>query len=556
MAENRIERYHKRLAKLEENQSTYRDSWKTLRDYFWPRHGRFLNDSKNDGKPKNQLLINNAAIMARRTLQSGMQAGITNESRPWFKIVTSDPELMSSGAVKQWLDVVEDRLRMILAKSNAYTDFLKMYGQLGVFGTGAQMIQEDYEDVMRGYQFPIGSFYLASNDRDVVDTTYRRIIMSVDTCVRKFGYNKCSDTIQRLYDKQNYDEEIKVIHVVEPRHERDISLPDAKNMAFASIYFEEGVNKQDEQFLKVSGYEEFPCVAPRWELNGTNEYGDSPGMDALGDNKQLQIQERRKGQAIDKGISPPLVGNGQLAAGTRVDLRSNRTTWVNNAGSRQALNAVYQVNPHFVSMLSEDAQGVAQRINDAFYTDMFMMISQSDRRQITAREIEERHEEKLLMLGPVLNRLRDELYDPYLRRVFKIALRVGAVPRPPEEMGNASLNIEYISILHQAQQAVGLVGIDRYLGFAGNLVAVDPTAMDYVDTGETMKAYHKMTGVPAMILPDDDTIKKVQAQRAQAQQQEQQMAQAQQGADTAKVLSEARTDDPSALNMLMQGMGG
>lgn len=160
------------------------------------------------------------------------------------------------------------------------------------------------------------------------------------------------------------------------------------------------------------------------------------------------------------------------------------------------------------------------------------------------------------MLGPVLNRLRDELYDPYLRRVFKIALRTGAIPPPPEELQKSQISIDYISILHQAQQAVGLVGIDRYLGFAGNLVAVDPTAMDYVDTAETMRAYHRMTGAPAMMMPSDETIKKVQAERAKAQQAEQAMAQAQQGADTAKVLSEARTDDPSALNMLMQGMGG
>ncbi len=554
--ETGIERYHKRLAKLESAQSEYRDQWKVLRDYFWPRHGRFLNERKNDGKAKGQLLINNAAIMARRTLQSGMQAGITNESRPWFKFTTSDPDLMKSQAVKSWLETVEERVRTILSKSNAYTDFLKIYGQLGVFGTSSQMIQEDWEDVIRGYQDPIGSFFLASNSRDVVDTRYRRIKMTVEQMVGKFGYKKCSDTVKRLYDKQNYDEEVDVIQVVEPRHERDVTSPAAKDMPYSSVYFEEGADKLRDNFLKVSGYEDFPCVAPRWELNGTNTYGDSPGMDALGDNKQLQLQERRKGQAIDKGVSPPLVGNGQLAAGTRVDLRSNKTTWVNNAGSGQALNAVYQINPQFVAMLSDDSQGVKQRIDDAFYVDMFMMISQSDRRQVTAREIEERHEEKLLMLGPVLNRLRDELYDPYLRRVFKIALRTGAIPPPPEEMQKSQISIDYISILHQAQQAVGLVGIDRYLGFAGNLVAVDPTAMDYVDTAETMRAYHRMTGAPAMMMPSDETIKKVQAERAKAQQAEQAMAQAQQGADTAKVLSEARTDDPSALNMLMQGMGG
>ena len=48
----------------------------------------------------------------------------------------------------------------------------------------------------------------------------------------------------------------------------------------------------------------------------------------------------------------------------------------------------------------------------------------SDRRQITAREIEERHEEKLLMLGPVLERLNDELLRPLIDRTFNIMVRL------------------------------------------------------------------------------------------------------------------------------------
>jgi len=44
-------------------------------------------------------------------------------------------------------------------------------------------------------------------------------------------------------------------------------------------------------------------------------------------------------------------------------------------------------------------------IRQAFYADLFLMMAESDRREITAREIDERHEEKMLMLGPVLERL-------------------------------------------------------------------------------------------------------------------------------------------------------
>ena len=58
------------------------------------------------------------------------------------------------------------------------------------------------------------------------------------------------------------------------------------------------------------------------------------------------------------------------------------------------------------------------RIQRAFYEDLFLMLANSDRRQITAREIAERHEEKLLMLGPVLERIHGELLDPLIDVTF------------------------------------------------------------------------------------------------------------------------------------------
>jgi DNA-binding IscR family transcriptional regulator len=45
----------------------------------------------------------------------------------------------------------------------------------------------------------------------------------------------------------------------------------------------------------------------------------------------------------------------------------------------------------------------------AYYADLFLMLANDDRSNVTATEIAERHEEKLLMLGPVLERLHNEM---------------------------------------------------------------------------------------------------------------------------------------------------
>jgi hypothetical protein len=79
---------------------------------------------------------------------------------------------------------------------------------------------------------------------------------------------------------------------------------DALNMPWKSCYFEYGQNS--DTFLSESGFMSFPGVVPRWDVESGDIYGNSPGMEALGDAKQLQHEQFRKGRAIDFATLPPL----------------------------------------------------------------------------------------------------------------------------------------------------------------------------------------------------------------------------------------------------------
>jgi len=68
---------------------------------------------------------------------------------------------------------------------------------------------------------------------------------------------------------------------------------------------------------------------------------------------------------------------------------------------QQGFKPVYQVDPRINELEQKQAQ-VRQRIQRAFYEDLFLMLANDYRNdRPTAREIDERHEEKLLALGPV-----------------------------------------------------------------------------------------------------------------------------------------------------------
>jgi hypothetical protein len=109
------------------------------------------------------------------------------------------------------------------------------------------------------------------------------------------------------------------------------------------------------------------------------------------------------------------------------------TSFAGMRDGRPGFAPVYQVQPE-IQHLEAKQQQVRLRIQRAFYEDLFLMLAETDRRQITAREIEERHEEKLLALGPVLEQLNQDLLDPLIDNTYAIMERQGLIPEAPEEL--------------------------------------------------------------------------------------------------------------------------
>jgi hypothetical protein len=144
----------------------------------------------------------------------------------------------------------------------------------------------------------------------------------------------------------------------------------------------------------------------------------------------------------------------------------------------------------------------------------------------------------MLMLGPVLERLHDELLSPLVARVFNIMARNRQLPEPPNAMAIAGMQVEFISILAQAQKSVATAGIERMWQFGAQIGALKPEALDRLDADGTMDAYADMTGAPASVLVDRAKAEKVRQARAQAQARQMALAGAEQLAKVGKTASQ------------------
>jgi len=303
--------------------------------------------------------------------------------------------------------------------------------------------------------------------------------------------------------------------------------------------------------LRKAGYDYFPVLAPRWEISGEDVYGTScPGMDSLGDIKQLQIGERRGAQAIEKMVNPPMTGPTSLK-NFRASIAAGDITYVDARDAAASFRPAHETNLR-IDLLEGKQQQIRSRIQRSFYEDLFLMLATMDRANITATEIAERKEEKLLALGPVLEQLNQDLLDPLIDVTFDIMLKQGYIPQPPPELQGMDLKVEYVSVMAQAQKLVGINSIERFAGFAGQVAAVKPDLWDKVDMEAVIDIYADMLSVPPTVLKDPDEVQAVRQERAQAAAQQQQVEQMAQVSQSAKNLAQAPMGQDSALDALIQ----
>lgn len=552
MAETNRAKMMRRWSALHNERSSWMSHWREISDNLLPRSGRFFLSDRNKGDKRHNNIYDSTGTRSLRVLAAGLMAGMTSPARPWFRLTTSDPDLDESAAVKQWLKDVRLQMMMVFQRSNTYRALHSMYEELGAFGTASSVIVPNFDTVIHHHPLTVGQYCIAEGVDGRVNTLYRELSMSVVQMVREFGYKNCSKTVRNMYDRGNLDQFIPLYHAIEPRADRDLSKKDNLNMPFRSCYFEQGGNEEDT--LRESGFREFIGICPRWSVSGGDIYGNSPAMEALGDIKQLQHEQLRKAQAIDYQTKPPLQAPTSAKA-MGVNTLPGGLTYVDAANPTGGIRTAFEVNLN-LQYLREDIMDVRDRIRAAFHADMFLMLANNTTGQMTATEVAERHEEKLLMLGPVLERLHNEMLSPLIEMTFTRMVEAGAVPPPPEELQGMDLSVEFVSMLAQAQRAVATNSIDRFVGNLGAVAGIKPDVLDKFDADKWADTYADALGVdPDLIVPGEQValIRQARAQQAAQQQQAEQAAMA---ADAASKLGRVNTSQPNLLTDATEAFSG
>lgn len=555
-----------RLQGLRSNRDSFWIHWRDLATFLLPRRYKWLvtPNQRGRGSPINSAIIDSSGTVLARNLASGLISGKSSPTQPWFKLKIGRLDSTTTSPVSLWLAECERLLYLIFSESNFYNSVATFFFDLVVFGTASLLIYEDFDTVINCVTPCLGEFFVDVDSRYRPTIFYREFTMTIGALVEEFKAENVSASVLELYNQSSgagRAQEILIAHSIEPNNDgRGTEFGFSDRFEYRECYWERGgsanqQNNQTQSFLRRAGYYEQINITGRWDVVSNDPYGRSPGMDALPDIKQLQVESRRKAQAIDKMVNPPMVADVQMK-NQPSDLTPGGVTYVQGftAGGKPGFASVYDTK-FPVQEITEDLNEVKQRLAQIFFNDVLRVASQFETRSnVTAVEWDLRKSESMVMLGPVLERIDFEVLKPVLERVFGIASRAGILPPAPPEIQGKAMDIEFVSILAQAQRATKAAAIERMFQVVGGLVGVDPGAMDNIDVDMALDIYSDSLGNDPRMIRSPEALQAIRQQRAQQQ------AAAQQ-ADIAQKLSVgaanlSKTDVGGGQNALQQMQGG
>lgn len=498
--------------------------WQAIKDIMLPTKSDPLNES-SPGEAKFNQIFDSTAMVSLEDLASALHGMLSNPTSFFFGLTTGEPDFDNDDEVRLWIQDVVRKMHMVLNNSNFQTEVHEYYLDLVGFGNGPLLMEEDVNDIVRFSERPLKEITIKENSKGRIDTFYRHFKLSPRGFYDEFGEENVPDFIKEQY-KDGKTVEHEVIHAVYPK---ELAGYDSKSkFPFISQY----ILKEKKKDILVKGYREFPLVFGRWTKTAGESYGRGCGEKALPEAKTLNEMVKTTVRGAQKVVDPPL----QMPDDGFILPLITRPAGVNfyRAGSQDRVEPIF--NDSRVDFGFQVIEQKTMKIREAFYVDRLKL---RDGPQMTATEVNERIEQALRFMSPMLGRQQAEFLSPMVMRLYGICERRGLFKPAPAKLKNKSLKIYYSSVMAAAQRMSEMTQIQRTFQAMAPLVAVNPMVMDLINADKTAKHIAKLQNFPQECLNNEREIAGVRQARQEAQANAQAQAEAQTGADTINKVSSA-----------------
>jgi hypothetical protein len=512
------EMHVKRLETLKTKRSTVETYWRAAFDNTFPLRGELIGTDLTLGEEaitsaagKNARIYDGTIKRSVRMLASALFSGLTPANSRWFSQSVIN---VNDQAAKRWLDESSNTIWLNIHNCNFDTAGYESFIDYVIAGMFAMYIDEgDLQGEGKLYNFslwPLAScFFADSTGKGSIDTVYRVLRLTAEQAVSEYG-DKCSEEVRKNAEKAP-DEPTEVLHAIYPRR---VDPRDTITMPVASDH----VEVKTKRMLRSSGYHEMPVVVPRWMPIPNSVYSLGIVDDALPDNLTLQELTKFVLQNADMAIAGMwgAVDDGVINPKT-VRVGARKIIPMANKESFFPLAPSTKFDVAALEKTELQGQIKATLLSDQLHPEQGP--------QMTATEIHMRAQIVRQLLGPMYGRLQSEYMVPVVDRCFGIAYRAGVLGEAPKSLQDRPWKASFQSPLARAQKLDDVAAMDRLEGMLGGLANMQISGpLDNYDLDAAVREKAELLGVPAKLIRDEDTVKKMRKQRAAEMQRAQQAA--------------------------------
>jgi hypothetical protein len=436
---------------------------------------------------------------------------------------------MDSGEIgdteAEWMSRAEGHLYTQLQKSTFYDEGRNFVKCCADFGTAIMLRIDNLNRDLPVYKtLHLKWCCIDENEFGEVDVLFRDFWIDAYEAVERFGEERLPDAVKNAAKNGRLDL-FKFTQAMVPPDRYGLTLP-RREEQYYSVFW---ADLDREKALLEGWYALKPFFVWRWSRNLSGDvWGvDSPGMQELPNIKSVNSMRKDRLMTSQLQAQPPIKATEGLNG--RINLRPRGMNYL-RAGEDFAPAMVTGGTQAF----DQDIGLIQKEINESYYTDFFLILSQNMEKQKTATEVAGIQGEKAALMSSFYGRLTSEFLEPALEDLFEMELKAGRIPPPPDTLAGQTIRLDMISPLAQMQRRYLMLGASQQaMAEIMGLVQFNPELLDNLDLDRQVRNIAAAYGIDQRVIKERAEVERIREARARQQAGMQQFALQQEAAKTA-----------------------
>lgn len=540
--------------------------WELIARYMFQRKTGFTTITHPGDFYTHEDVLDNTAGQALHTMVSSLDGALWKNGGRTFRI-KKPLQARDTEEIKKFYSEINARLQAQMeheeaAFGTARQEALKEGAAFGTDAIGVFKAKPGSRHKVEYRAMPLKSLWIVEDARGRVVKEFCEYEYTAAQFVGEYGEAAATEKIKTALDTNNHDTKFKVLWVVQPKETQD------KKFSYESIH----ILEEDKVIIRQAGFSGNPITVTRFYKNEGEEYGRSPGGNALAPTMELNgiVEIITQGGELTALPSWYVLDDGTFGNGTidrspggviPIDATSSRITGMAPIGQ---IGAVGSLMP-----LLKLVEWLTTEINQHFLTDKLTDLN--NRTRMTLGEAQIRNELRSDNTGAIFSRQIEEKLTPVIRRTIAILSEEGELGVEPGSETQAQLvaigkqplliptellelmdqgieiyPIEYISPAARILRSEELRGLISLWQFAAGFSGVAPELMLWLNMEKSMPMVRDLYGAPEDAIVSLDKFLEKLATYNQSRAAQMQMQAAQVSADVAAKRGSANQQNAQA----------